>query len=114
MMQKNIFLDVLEGKIPADRVYEDDACIAFRDKFPQAPVHILIIPRKEVRTHADLTEEDCAAFMGKLHWAAVQIAKKHQISDYRLVMNCGEGSGQSVPHLHLHLMAGRDFGWPPG
>ena len=113
MMSKNIFLDIVEKKIAAEIVYEDDLCLAFPDKFPQAPTHILIIPKKEIRTHADISPED-QLVLGKMHLAAVEIGKKLGIHDYRLTINCGEGSGQTVPHLHMHFMAGRAFRWPPG
>jgi histidine triad (HIT) family protein len=114
MLADNIFLKIIEKKIPADVVHEDDLCMAFRDVNPQAPTHVLIVPRKVIRTHADLTDED-AAVMGHLHLVAARLAVKLGLEDgYRLVLNCKEGAGQSVPHLHLHLLGGRKFGWPPG
>lgn len=113
MMEKNIFLDIAEGRIPAKIVYEDDYCVAFRDISPVASTHILIIPRKEIRTHADISDEDCE-LLGRLHLAAARIAQQEGLSSYRLIINCGEGAGQTVPHLHMHLLGGRDFNWPPG
>lgn len=113
MMDQNIFLDIIERKIPADIVYEDDDTLAFRDIHPQAPTHILVIPKKEIRTHRDLQEEDFD-LMGKLHKAAFTIAKQQGLEHYRLVINCGEQVGQSVPHIHMHLLGGRGMGWPPG
>lgn len=113
MMSKNIFPDILSGRIPAEFVYQDDDVAAFRDINPQAPTHILIIPRKEIRTHADLAEEDLP-LIGKMHAAAAKIARDMGFTDYRLLINCGESSGQTVPHLHMHLLAGREFHWPPG
>lgn len=113
MMERNIFLDVIARRIPATIVHEDEFCVAFRDIHPQAPTHILVIPKKEIRTHADITAEDVER-MGRLHLAAVQIAQNEGLTDYRLVINCGEGSGQTVPHLHVHLLGGRPLGWPPG
>ena len=114
MLPNNLFLKILNGEIPAKIAYRDDLCLAFHDIGPQAPVHILIIPRKVIRTHADLAEED-AALMGRLHLVAVKLAKELGLdSGYRLVLNCDEQAGQTVPHLHLHLLGGRAMGWPPG
>jgi histidine triad (HIT) family protein len=114
MMAVNIFKKIIDGEIKADVVYQDDQCLAFRDINPQAPTHVLIIPRKEIRTHADLTDAD-AALMGHLHTAARKIAAQLGLGDgYRLVINCQERAGQTVPHLHMHLLGGRDFSWPPG
>ena len=113
MMERNIFLDILNGTIPATIVHEDDQCIAFRDVNPQAPTHILIIPRKVIRTHADIEPAD-EAVLGHLHVVATAVAKAEGLNSYRLVINCDEGAGQTVPHLHLHLIGGRDMSWPPG
>jgi histidine triad (HIT) family protein len=114
MMATNIFLKIIAKEIPADIVYEDEHCLAFRDINPQAPVHVLIIPRKVIRSHADLTDDD-KALVGHLHLVAVRLAEKLGVGNgYRLVVNCKESAGQTVPHLHMHLLGGRDFGWPPG
>ena len=114
MMQDNIFQKIIEKKIPAAIVHEDDRCIAFRDVNPQAPVHVLIIPRKIIPTHADITAED-RDLMGHLHLVAVRLAHELGLEDgYRLVINCKERAGQTVPHLHMHLLGGRNFSWPPG
>ena len=114
MMQDNIFQKIIDRQIPADIVYEDDRCLAFRDVHPQAPVHLLIIPRKVIRTHADLTEED-RELVGHLHLVAARLAKQLGVEDgYRVLFNCNERAGQTVPHLHLHLLGGRVFHWPPG
>jgi histidine triad (HIT) family protein len=114
MLSDNIFLKIIEKKIPAQIVYEDDDCLAFRDINPQAPTHVLIIPRKVIPTHDEITEGD-AELLGKLHLAAARIAKTLGLNDgYRLVINCREPAGQTVPHLHMHLLGGRDFKWPPG
>jgi histidine triad (HIT) family protein len=114
MMADNIFLKIIRKEIPASIVYEDEQCVAFNDVRPQAPVHVLIIPRKEIRTHDEVTAED-RELLGHLHLVAAQLAKKLGLSDgYRLVLNCKEKAGQTVPHLHLHLMGGRDMKWPPG
>jgi histidine triad (HIT) family protein len=114
MMTDNIFLKIAEGKIKADVVYQDDRCLAFRDINPQAPVHVLIIPRKVIPTHADVTDAD-EALLGHLHLVAAKLAPQLGLTDgYRLVLNCKELAGQTVPHLHLHLLGGRAFHWPPG
>jgi histidine triad (HIT) family protein len=113
MMDRNIFLEIIEGKIPADIVYQDEHVLAFRDINPQAPTHILVIPRKVIRTHADVEAAD-GPILGQLHLAAAAIAKKEGLDSYRLVINCNEGAGQTVPHLHLHILGGRDLSWPPG
>ena len=114
MLQDNIFLKIVEKKIPAKIAYEDDLCLAFHDINPQAPVHVLIIPRKVIATHADITEAD-AALLGHLHVVATNLAKQLKLDDgYRVVVNCLDRGGQTVPHLHMHLMGGRDFHWPPG
>lgn len=113
-MTDNIFLQIAEKKIPAKIVYEDEQCLAFHDINPQAPVHVLIIPRKVIRTHADITEAD-RDLLGHLHLVAAKVAVQLGVTEgYRLVINCQERAGQSVPHLHLHLLAGRNFHWPPG
>ncbi len=114
MMPTNIFLKILSKEIPANIIHEDDLCIAFHDISAKAPVHVLIIPRKEIRTHADIAPED-AAILGRMHLVAAKIAEDLGIANgYRLIINCDERAGQTVPHLHMHLMGGRDFGWPPG
>ena len=114
MMQDNIFKKIIDRKIPADVIYEDDCCLAFRDINPQAPVHVLIIPRKVIATHADVTEDD-RDLLGHLHLVAAKLAGQLGISEgYRLVVNCKEPAGQTVPHLHMHLIGGRSMHWPPG
>lgn len=113
MMQRNIFKEIAERKLPADVVHEDELCMAFRDVNPAAPTHILIIPKKEIPTHDDLAPED-QALIGRLFLVAQEIAAKEGLDGYRLVINCKEGGGQTVPHLHVHLLGGRAFHWPPG
>ena len=114
MLADNIFLKIAEKKIPAKIVHEDDKCVAFHDINPQAPVHVLIIPRKVIRTHADITTED-GPLLGHLHLVAAQLAGElGLLPGYRLVINCEELAGQTVPHLHMHLLGGRPMGWPPG
>jgi histidine triad (HIT) family protein len=113
-MADNLFLKIAEKKIPAQIIYEDEQCVAFHDINPQAPVHVLIIPRKVIRTHADIQPED-RALLGHLHLVAAQLAEKLGLSaGYRLVLNCKELAGQTVPHMHLHLLGGRAMTWPPG
>jgi histidine triad (HIT) family protein len=114
MLKDNLFKQIIDRQIPADIVYEDDRCLAFRDIRPQAPVHVLIIPRKVIPTHADITEAD-RDLLGHLHLVAAQLAGQLGVQDgYRLVLNCKDRAGQTVPHLHLHLLGGRDMHWPPG
>jgi len=114
MMEDNIFKKIIDRQIQASIVYEDDRCLAFRDINPQAPVHVLLIPRKVIRTHADITEED-RDLLGYLHLVAAKLAVQLGIQDgYRLVINCKAPAGQTVPHLHMHLLGGRAMGWPPG
>src|SRR5262249_5567034 len=114
MMKENLFLKIINKQIPAQIVYEDDRCMAFHDINPQAPVHVLIVPRRVIVTHADIAATD-KELLGHLHTVAARLAEDLKISDgYRVVINCKEGAGQTVPHLHMHLLGGRKFGWPPG
>ncbi len=114
MLTDNVFLKIIDKKIPAAIVHEDEYCVAFKDINPQAPVHVLIVPRKVIATHDDLSPED-GALLGHLHLVAAKLASKLGIQDgYRLVVNCRERAGQTVPHLHFHLLGGRVLGWPPG
>ena len=114
MLADNIFQKIIERKNPAQIIYEDDHCLAFRDVNPQAPTHVLIIPRKVIPTHDEITDAD-SELLGHMHLVAAKLAKQLGLQEgYRLVLNCREGAGQTVPHLHLHLLGGRAFGWPPG
>ena len=114
MLQDNIFLKIIERKIPAKIAYEDERCLAFHDINPQAPVHVLIIPKKVIRTHDEIADVD-TDLLGHIHVVAVKLAAQLGLTDgYRLVINCKERAGQSVPHLHFHLLGGRDMRWPPG
>lgn len=114
MLAENLFLKIINKQIPAKIAYEDERCVAFHDIHPQAPVHVLIIPRNVIRTHADVGDVD-RELLGHLHLVAAKLARELKIDDgYRLVINCKEPAGQTVPHLHLHLLGGRSFGWPPG
>lgn len=110
-----LFCKILAGDIDADVVYENDDVLAFRDINPQAPVHVLIIPRRHIATINDVTD-DHKNDIGALFVAASAIAQQEGFADagYRVVMNCNEAAGQTVFHLHLHLLGGRKLGWPPG
>lgn len=110
-----IFCRMAAGEITPDTVYEDDEILAIRDINPQAPVHILVIPKRHIDTVNDLTESD-AALIGRLVLAAGRLAKEEGVAEigYRTVLNCNAGAGQSVFHVHMHLLAGRPLGWPPG
>lgn len=114
-MSDTIFTKIINREIPADIVYENDDVLAFNDITPQAPTHVLIIPKKPIATINDLEMQD-AELVGKLFLAAQAIAKEQGFDDngYRVVMNCNEDAGQSVFHIHLHLLAGRTLTWPPG
>ena len=114
MAEKTLFEKIADREIPADLVFEDEQCIAFRDISPQAPTHILIVPRKPIPTLNDLTPED-EQVVGHLFLVAQKIAKEEGLTDgYRTVFNCGEAAGQTVFHIHLHLLGGRPLSWPPG
>lgn len=114
MPEKTIFKKIIDGEVPADVVYEDDRCLAFRDIDPQAPTHLLVIPRKEIPSLADLADED-AELIGHMHKVLRDLAQQFKLSDgYRVVVNCGANGGQAVDHLHFHLLGGRAMKWPPG
>ncbi len=110
-----LFCKIVAGEIPAELVYESDTAVAFRDINPQAPTHVLVIPRKHISTINDITSDD-ETIVGSLYTAAREIAAAEGIADdgYRAVMNCNEGAGQSVFHIHLHVLGGRAMSWPPG
>tara|TARA_B100000941_G_scaffold22011_1_gene13171 strand:- start:339 stop:677 length:339 start_codon:yes stop_codon:yes gene_type:complete len=112
-MTDTIFTKIINKEIPADIVYEDEKCIAFNDISPQAPTHILVIPRKNISKLSESEEAD-KDLLGHLMLSATHIAKKLNLDDYRLVINNGADAGQTVFHLHIHILAGRPFGWPPG
>ena len=113
-MSETIFAKIVNKEIPADIVYEDDLCLAFNDVNPQAPTHILIIPKKPIAKLAEANHED-QALLGHLLLIAKDIAAELGFQDaYRLTINNGAGAGQTVFHLHIHLLAGRSFSWPPG
>ena len=110
-----LFKKIIDGEIKADIVYEDELCLAFRDIDAQAPVHVLLIPKKEVANVAALAEED-RELAGHLLLTAGKIARSLGVEEggYRVVANCGQHGGQSVDHLHFHILAGRQLKWPPG
>lgn len=110
-----IFCNIAAGQSPADILHEDDVAVAFRDIHPQAPVHVLIVPRRHLSAISAMKEED-RELVGHLHWVARQLAEKLGVAEsgYRLVINVGRDANQTVGHLHLHLLAGRALGWPPG
>lgn len=109
-----LFCRMIRGEVPTRKVYEDDLVFAFNDINPQAPTHVLIIPKKHVPGLKEAKPED-AELIGYCHLVAARIARERNIEDgYRTVFNVGPGAGQSVFHLHLHLLGGRPLGWPPG
>ena len=113
-MAATIFQKIIDREIPADIVYEDDQCLAFRDVAPQAPTHVLVIPKKPVESIDQLADED-AALLGHLWLTIRNLAKELNLGEgYRVVVNCGKDGGQTVDHLHFHLLGGRALSWPPG
>ena len=114
MSEPTIFKRIIDGEIPANIVYEDDQCLAFHDVAPQAPVHILVIPKKEIASIEQIAPED-QPLIGHIFSVIQKIAREQGLADngYRVICNCGAGGGQTVFHLHYHLLGGRDFEWPP-
>jgi histidine triad (HIT) family protein len=115
-MSDTIFSKIIRKEIPADIVYETENILAFRDINPQAPVHILIIPKIEIPTIREINGSEHAALLGQMYDAANKIAQDEEISQdgFRLVFNCGDNGGQEVYHIHMHLLGGRKMKWPPG
>ncbi len=116
-MSDCIFCKIVSGEIPAAKVFENDCVVAFEDLNPQAPTHVLVVPRRHVERISDFADTGADAdLIGRLHLAANRIADERGLTagGYRLVINCNEGAGQSVWHVHLHLLGGRSFSWPPG
>ena len=114
-MENCIFCKIIHGAIPCTKVYEDDKIIAFNDINPEAPVHILMIPKKHISSLNELQEED-GELIAHIFLKAKEIAKEHGVLEngYRIVANCGENGGQTVMHIHFHLLGGRNLSWPPG
>lgn len=114
-MSDCLFCKFVSGELQADIVYEDEYVLAFRDINPHAPLHVLVVPKRHIATINDLTEPD-AELIGRMYLAAKQVATEagYEESGYRCVMNCNADAGQTVFHLHLHVLAGRELGWPPG
>lgn len=114
MAEKTIFKRIIDGEIPARIVYQDDQCLAFHDVAPQAPTHVIVIPRKEIPSLAAVADDD-AALMGHLVVVIRELAEQLKLDEgYRVIVNCGPYAGQSVDHLHFHLLGGRQMSWPPG
>lgn len=114
MSRETLFTKIIAREIPADIVYEDDVCLAFRDIAPQAPTHVLVIPKEPIESIDAITDEQ-QAILGHLWLAVRDIAKQLGLSDgYRVAVNCGKDGGQTVDHLHLHVLGGRPLKWPPG
>ena len=110
-----LFCSIVGGETPADTLYQDERCLAFRDISPQAPVHVLVIPREHIESLDDAAQRD-EALLGHLLRVAARVANEQGLSEsgYRTVINTGAGAGQSVFHLHMHLLGGRSLSWPPG
>ena len=104
---------ILRGEIPCDEVYSDDRCLAFRDVAPQAPIHVLVIPREPIPSLREASDQH-AALLGHLLLVAAKVAKQEGLHDWRTVINSGAGAGQTVFHLHVHVIGGRELAWPPG
>ena len=114
MNETTIFKRIIDKEVPADIIYEDDLCLAFRDISPQAPTHVLVIPKKEIVSVATIAEED-QALIGHVYLVIRNIANQLGLENgYRVVVNCGPDGGQAVDHLHFHLLGGRQLKWPPG
>ena len=114
-MRDCLFCKIVRGEISADKVYEDEAFLAFRDIQPEAPVHVVVIPKKHIPTLNDITETDAPA-LGGLFTALHRVAKAENVAEtgYRTVINCNKDAGQLIMHIHAHLLGGREMGWPPG
>ncbi len=112
-MSDCLFCKIAAGEIPSSKVYEDDQCYAFHDIDPQAPTHFLVIPKAHIGSCGEITADN-AAVVAHIFTVISQVTKEQGITDFRVVSNCGEQAGQSVHHLHFHVLAGRDMTWPPG
>ncbi len=112
-MSDCIFCSIASGEIPSACVYSDDSIYAFMDIDPKAPIHFLVIPRKHISSCATVENED-SAIVGHIFEIIAKLASEMKLNGFRVVSNCGESAGQSVPHLHFHVLSGRDMTWPPG
>ncbi|GAA0181932.1 histidine triad nucleotide-binding protein [Clostridium sediminicola] len=114
-MGECIFCKIIDGEIPSKKVYEDERVFAFEDINPEAPIHVLIVPKKHISNINELTEEE-EKLIGHIFFVSKKIADEYNIKDtgYRVVSNCGKDGGQTVDHLHFHLLGGRNLNWPPG
>ena len=108
-----LFTQIIEGEIPSAQVYQDEHCVAFRDINPVAPTHILVVPRREIARLDEACEED-SALLGHLLLVAARVAKQEEIEGFRVIINNGAAAGQTVFHLHIHVIGGRALKWPPG
>ncbi|MDR1528667.1 MAG: histidine triad nucleotide-binding protein [Puniceicoccales bacterium] len=111
--EKTIFEKIINGEIPADIVFENDIAVVIRDINPQAPVHVLIIPKRRI-DRIEAAQDGDTELLGKLLIMARDFAKSHNLTEFRLVINNGQQAGETVPHLHIHLLSGRSMAWPPG
>ena len=113
-MEDCVFCKIIDGKIPAKKVYEDDKTLAFYDLDPKAPTHILVIPKKHIKSAAEINSDN-SGYIGHCFKVIAKLSKEMQLDNgFRVVTNCGDSAGQSIKHIHFHLLAGRDFTWPPG
>ena len=112
-MSDCLFCKIIAGELPSSKVYEDELCYAFNDIDPQAPVHFLVIPKEHIGSCGEVTEEN-AAVVAHIFTVIAKVTREMGIGSFRVVSNCGEQAGQSVHHLHFHVLAGRDMTWPPG
>jgi len=112
-MSDCVFCKIVAGSIPSTKVYEDESCLAFRDLEPKAPTHILVIPKQHIQS-ADAVTAENSALVAHIFTVIAQQCKKLGLDSYRVVSNIGDQAGQTVPHLHFHVLSGRDMTWPPG
>ena len=112
-MSDCLFCKIISGEIPSSKVYEDDICLAFNDIEPQAPAHFLVIPKTHIGSVAEVSADN-SAVVAHIFEVIAKLTKEKNLESYRVVSNIGEQAGQSVPHLHFHVLAGRDMTWPPG
>ena len=112
-MENCLFCNIVAGEIPSKKAYEDDLCLAFYDIDPQAPVHFLVIPKAHIGSVAEV-DDDNSAVVAHIFAVIAKLTKELGLASYRVVSNIGEQAGQSVPHLHFHVLSGRDMTWPPG